>query len=211
MGTEAQLQIRRWLVSGQAAYGPTFTAMINPKSYKISRSIDLQKTDKEFQQGIGTLKLSEMIIDATGVVPPAQGMPAGVEEQLEILNGIMDMVDPGDDVVYPVVQVTWGELSYLGRAQSVTADYTLFAPDGLPLRATVGIVLSEYGPPGDSAAAAPASLGMQFQSTDAASLLDLCLQAYNSASMAASVARANGLTSLRNLPAGTPLFLPSKR
>jgi hypothetical protein len=146
-------------------------------------------------------------------VPAPDGMPASVEAQLAELQAIMTIRKEADAVVMPVVLVVWGTLYFIGRLETLSSKYTLFAPDGTPLRAKVTIKLAEYekGDRSGKEARTPQAMSRQLQLGAEVRLPELCFQAYKDTAMLELVARHNDLTSFRNVPAGTPITCPPKR
>ncbi len=46
----------------------------------------------------------------------------------------------------PVVKLSWGSESFTGVVESVNLTFVLFTPQGIPLRAKIGLTLKEYRP-----------------------------------------------------------------
>jgi len=212
MAEKQQLKITPWNAMQGKAQGQPFEAMINPTGYQLKRSTTLARDGGSDGKEVETLTLDELVLDGTGVVPAGPGTPLTVEQQVERLSLALRRVTVVGDVLYPVVQVLWGSLHYIGRVQSFTVKYTLFAPDGTPLRARLSIELLEYKK-GNDASRPPSPAGTiarQLQVTAGLRLPELCFEAYSDPGMAAAVARYNNLTSIRNVPAGMAIACPPK-
>jgi hypothetical protein len=123
------------------------------------------------------------------------------------LARLRDVITKAGDETYrsrPVVCVSWGPLQFLGRVKKVGVTYTLFAPTGVPLRATVKLefIGPDTPPAGDGRATTDKDgepLRKQLQ-VKADTLPQICFNAYADPGRDQSVARANALTSIRNLP-----------
>lgn len=213
MAEKQRLKIRRWDVDkNKPADGKAFEVMLNPSGYTIGRGVKLTAEGRPDGDGSETLTLEELVLDGTGVVPGPEGKLLSVEEQVADLQEIMTVRTEGTKVVVPVVLVVWGTLYYIGRVEDLKTRYTLFAPDGIPLRARVSITLAEFENADKSAKKERADREMSRQLPVEAGLRlpELCFQAYKSTAMLEHVARYNGLTSFRNVPAGTSIVCPPR-
>jgi hypothetical protein len=214
MAEKQRLKIRRWDVDkNKPADGKAFEVMLNPSGYTIGRGVKLTAEGRPDGDGSETLTLEELVLDGTGVVPGPEGKLLSVEEQVADLQEIMTVRTEGTKVVVPVVLVVWGTLYYIGRVESLKARYTLFAPDGIPLRARVSVTLAEHKGADKSGKETlqPRAMSKQLQLGAEVRLPELCFQAYKDTSMLELVARHNDLTSFRNVPAGTRIACPPKR
>jgi hypothetical protein len=213
MAEKERLKISRWdVANNKAAPGDPFQVMLNPSGYAINRGVVLTKDGKTNGRQRESLTLEELVLDGTGVVPAVAGMPLSVEAQLARLQQVMTVTLSGQEVVLPVVEVVWGTLYYIGRVEDLKTRYTLFAPDGIPLRARVSITLAEFEGADKSGKKERADREMSRQLPVEAGLRlpELCFQAYKSTAMLEYVARYNGLTSFRNVPAGTSIVCPPR-
>jgi hypothetical protein len=213
MAAKQPFKISSWDVdTDKVGSGTPFQAMINPTGYAIARTVRMTAQGKSDGRVGEALTLEDLVLDGTGVVPAPTGVPVDVEQQLADLLAVVQIAPSGEKMVYPVVELVWGSLYYLGRVTSLTTKYTLFAPDGTPLRARVSMKIEEYVPASAVASDKPAAATMtkQLQVGAGTRLPELCFAAYSDPGMAAAVARYNGLTSIRNVPAGTPINCPPK-
>jgi len=211
MAEKERFKISRWNIVAGKPSGAPFQAMLNPSGYEIARQARPSK------DGVGdgsieeTLKLEDLVLDGTGVVASGAGVPQGVEQQLADLLAIVQIKRIGQTTVYPMVQLVWGALYFVGRVRRVGTRFTLFAPDGTPLRARVSLSVEEYVPANNTKPAREtAAMGKQLQVDAGVRLPELCFAAYGDPGMAAALARYNNLTSMRNVPAGTTLATPPK-
>lgn len=214
MAEKEPFKISAWDVAArQVGAGTPFQAMINPAGYAIAREARLTKDGKSDGRVEETLTLDDLVLDGTGVVVPATGVPQSVEKQLADLLAIVQIQRNGQKVVYPVVQLVWGALYYVGRVKNISTRFTLFAPDGTPLRARVSLKIEEYRWANEAkpARAAQAAMSRQLTVDAGMRLPELCFAVYSDAGMAAAVARLNNLTSMRNVPAGATLACPARR
>jgi nucleoid-associated protein YgaU len=127
----------------------SINAFINPDSYSLSYAVNYEAS-KEKQNNAGTqiftgmgptgLEL-EMTLDGTGIVP----LPAGysnVEDYIKALKGIV--YDYHGTYHRPnYCKVAWNNLQFTGVCASFNLKYSLFQPDGTPIRATVKLSFKE--------------------------------------------------------------------
>lgn len=182
----------------------TFEAAINPVTYSVASEACFTDENKLLKEQAEKLELPALVLDGTGVVPAGDRDPLTVPQQLAMLRDAITA--PGDDTyrARPVVRVSWGPLQFVGRVKKIGVTYTLFAPTGVPLRATVK--LEFIGPDTPAASAGRATtdedgepLRKQLQ-VKADTLPQICFNAYADPGKNQTVARANALTSIRNLP-----------
>lgn len=202
-----KLRIARWDVENRKEGDRKLEVMFNPGEYTLNDVVDLSRTVSNKEPHPQQFTLPKIVFDGTGVVPTAAGTTATVEQWLSQLRAILQDPPENDKVVYPVVLVIWGALFFVGTLASMRVTYTLFAPDGTPLRASVAISLAKH------ADTAVQKLDKRDERVSARQLTvqgeirlpELCFQAYRDPELDKTLARKNGLTSIRNVPPGTKL------
>ena len=110
-----------------------------------------------------------------------------------------------------VVTVIWGTFNFQGRLSSLKLNYTLFKPDGSPLRAKVQLSFTGYIPVDKQNKKAQNSSPdlthiIEIKAGDTLPLL--CHQIYKDSSYHIEVARHNNLTSFREIKPGTRIYFP---
>lgn len=194
-----------------------FECLINPDT--LNRAIDITFTEQDVPPGTqdpeskfvrkkpDTINF-ELLIDGTGVVD-VTGPTA--ETQITKLREAVMSYDSKTHQISPV-NITWGTtLNFIGRLQNMSINYTMFAPDGKPLRAKVSLSFV-----GDT----PAKKDMSqrnINSPDLSHIIvikegdhlpDICEQIYGNPKLYLEIARINKLTNFRNLKAGMELLFP---
>ena len=116
--------------------------------------------------------------------------------------------------VPPLVQLSWGTIvSFPGFITSVQAKYTLFAPDGTPVRATCSVSMEEM--PGDPLGQNPTSGALSAHSVHTViagdSLASIAFREYGDPAMWRPLAAANGIDDPLRLRVGTTLMVPAAR
>lgn len=215
-----RLTITRCEVSRKKGAEPTdhkMEAMLNPASLSHSHSISYNPKAVQGQiavaskfSNINAEKLSfELVFDGTGAVP---GELVVVGEKIKELKKIVYAYN-GEAHEPNVVYLTWGELgSFVGRMTSLDVDYTLFKPSGVPLRAKVKLQFVSFMTALEANLRAHRSspdLTHEVLVRDGDTLPLLCHRIYGDSRHYLDVARANGLTTFRDLAPGTVLrFAP---
>ncbi|MBC3875296.1 CIS tube protein [Undibacterium flavidum] len=195
---------------------PQFTALINPPGYAHEYQIKYAKNQTLGQAGNESkfhasmpekLSLKELVLDGTGAIP---GTTQTVSEQVDALrNAIYTYVGTKNEA--PIVQVVWGSMLFYGRAEGLKIDYTMFRPNGEPLRAKVTLTFVEYKSTEELVKLEQQKITNQTQTLtvkDGDTIENLCDQVYQDDAYYAEVARLNGLTSLRPLKVGSTLIFP---
>lgn len=114
--------------------------------------------------------------------------------------------------VPPLVQLNWGTIvSFPGFITSVQAKYTLFAPDGTPIRATCSVSMEEM--PGDPLGQNPTSGALSAHAvhtvTAGDSLASIAFAEYGDPAMWRPLAEVNHVDDPIRLPVGTTLIVPA--
>lgn len=212
--------------------GDIFKAMLNPASYAHQLSISysggadskqrsvtqkpLGRTAVESRfASVNVEKVSfELVLDGTGVVKKDGTSVPNVKGEIEQLKEVVYRY-VGEKHEPSVVKLSWGELdSFYGRMDSMSVDYTLFKPSGLPLRAKVKLSFVSFMTQVEEALRAKRSspdLSHLVEVHDGDTLPLLCQRIYNDCSRYLEVARINGLANFRHLEPGTRLRFPPLR
>jgi hypothetical protein len=195
---------------------PEFQALINPAGYEHGLNIRYTKNQALGQAGTEAkynvtqaekLTLKALTLDGTGAVP---GAFVPVKTQVEQLRSAV-YAYVGTTHEAPIVQLVWGALIFYGRVESLKFDYTLFMPNGDPLRAKVTLNLVEYISQQEiikeSKQSSP-DLTHLIVVRAGDTLPLLCERIYRNPHYYLEVARINGLTAFRQLVPGTSLRFP---
>lgn len=203
--------------------GGPFQVFINPESYSHSYKIRYSDTRAQGSSGascdfnrIGTETVKfDLWFDGTGVVASklAGSKPStgdGITKQIQAFRKLIFRYN-GNVHSPNYLQLSWGKLVFKCRLTSLDINYTLFKPDGTPLRAKATV--SFVGYKDEKARALEAGKSSPDVSHDVTvkageTLPLLCYRIYGSSAFYPQVARANGLAGFRELPAGTRLHFP---
>lgn len=196
---------------------------INPEKYSHSYEICYNNVQTQGSPGgepifnrIPSDKVEfELVFDGTGVVPTMipgviPFLDDGITVQIEKLKLLMFTYNKNSHSPNFLV-LTWGKLLFKGRLESLSITYTLFKPDGTPLRARAHAVFVGFN---DEVALAlkanKSSPDMTHELVVKAgdTLPLMCYAVYGASAYYVEVARTNGLTDFRNIPVGTRLLFP---
>lgn len=200
-----------------------FTVFINPEKYSHNYKICWNDVQAQGSPGgspnfnkipSDTVKF-ELVFDGTGVVPTK--LPGVLPFTSD---GIVEQIDAFKKLVFNYngnihspnfLKLSWGTLLFKCRLQSLEVAYTLFKPDGTPLRARANATFIGYNDETELALAAKKSSPdvTHVVTVKAGETLPLlCYRIYGSSALYTQVARVNGLVDFRAIPSGTQLVFP---
>jgi len=198
-----------------------FTVWINPQSY--SRKTNISYNDRQAQGSSGPSpefnrvaaeEMSfELIFDATGVVPPANGEASytnGVADAISQLTNLAATLN-GDIHSPNYLILAWAQLQFQCVLTSMDVNYTLFRPDGTPLRAKVSVSFQSYTSESQLAKAANTTspdLTHVVTVRQGDTLPLLCYNIYGDSSYYYRVSQFNNLLDFRTLAPGSQLLFP---
>ena len=202
---------------------PPYSVMINPEEYVHKYSIlhndanaaGANGTSQEFNR-MGPETVSFTIwFDRTGVVPgfPRIGGNTNLALQIKQFKALIFNYQ-GETHGPNYLILTWGTLLFRCLLTSLDLTYTMFRPDGNPIRAKCVVSFQSYTAPTELAEKA------QNESADMSHLVSvkagdtlplLCHRVYGTSVHYAAVARVNGLTGFRRLRPGMQLLFPPLR
>jgi hypothetical protein len=196
--------------------GSPYSVMINPDAIKWQRSVEYNE-----QQAANTSSASQkykstpsdkvnfdIVIDCTGIVDAKRTDMATEIQALETIvftyNGQIHRPN--------FVKIQWGkDITFKGVLTSFDISYSLFKPDGSPLRAKISLSFSQYiSPQTVQELDKPQSPDVSHLVTVTAgmTLPQLCQQVWHNEAYYIQVARFNDLNKFRNLEGGKKLLFP---
>ena len=203
--------------------GLAYITMFNPKEYtrnfKINKNTAVS-TDGKPQNAGSTKEQPEFTltftIDSTGATDSLiAGIPFVNDVTLNIqwfLKVCFDQTEGGVKTANPL-KIIWGSMLIHAELISAEVKYTLFRPDGTPIRAIVTAKFEETGYNANFALAAgivgaAGDLTKKLVVKKGDTLPKLAQDVYGSADMFLELAKANGLDNFRNLKPGTEITFP---
>jgi len=191
-----------------------YQVQINPEKYshkfranlKNSKPMDSAGTVVKFATQAPQDLDFNFTLDATGAVP-------GVKSVANEIKKLRDVVyDYHGKIHSPYyLKVIWGGLAFRCRLVSMNLDYTLFSPDGKPLRAKVALTFRQHLTPADLELLADkksADLTHSDVVTAGTTLPLMAYRVYDRSDLYVDVARANDLNDLMHLTEGASLRFP---
>ncbi|MBF0383844.1 MAG: LysM peptidoglycan-binding domain-containing protein [Magnetococcales bacterium] len=203
--------------------GDPFTAYINPDKYSHTYKIKYNETQAQGSSG-GSPDYNktppdkmnfELVFDGTGVLPM---QVAGSNSNSE--SGIAKQIKTFKELVFSYngnihspnyLMLSWGTMLFKCRLTSLSISYTLFKPDGTPLRAKASLDFIGYTDEItlEQKARSNSPDLTHVRTVTAGDLLPLmCHRIYGSSRHYMDVARYNDLDSFRDLVPGTVIYFP---
>ena len=191
------------------------TVKINPASYSHTHKVNYNNTTSEGAPG-APLKFKgippesvsfEIYFDATGAI---EDSTIPVLDQIDELKKIC--FDYNGDIHEPnYLILSWGSLVFKCKLTSLDINYTLFKPNGTPLRAKTSVKFEEANSANMIAREADEKspdLTHRQIIKEGDTLPLICYNVYGDCSYYLEVAKANKIVNFRNLVPGTALYLP---
>lgn len=202
-----------------------FTIPINPESFTKNYKIELDQqrghgnhgTDPRFKSTVPEQLRLDFVLDGTETMqgytyPVADGVE--LKEVKDQLNAFLAAVyDFKDEIHRPrFLKLFWGEdMRFPCILSNLDINYTLFHPDGSPLRVKISATFLNYlAQIARTARERKRSPDLtHYRKGTAGDRLDLLTyKIYNDSKYFLQVGKANGLTSVRNLKPGIDLYFP---
>ena len=187
---------------------------VNPSNYKRNVSIEYNEEQEQGTQGnnpsYSRTPPEEMqfdfVFDNTGVLPGSRK----VDVQIAAFKELAYSVD-GDIHRPNFLKILWGSLSFNCILKALTINYTLFKPDGTPVRAMLNTtflnVVEEERRAVEQGNNSPDLTHIRY-SKEGDTLALLTYNIYKDASLFPQVAKFNGFTNLRKLKPNTRIVFP---
>lgn len=196
---------------------------INPEQYTHSYRILYNDTQAqgsaagspEYNKTPADVVTFQLVFDGTGVVPSSlpgiipylqDGISKQIDEFLQLA------FDYDGDIHSPnFIQLSWGTLIFNCRLSTLKIAYTLFKPDGTPLRAKADVTFVEYRNEQEIAKeenklSPDLTRVVTVRAGDTLPLL--CYGIYGSSLYYTEVARVNGMSGFRGLIPGEKILFP---
>ncbi|MEO1261782.1 MAG: hypothetical protein AAFZ15_23460 [Bacteroidota bacterium] len=194
----------------------TYTVMINPEKYTQNSSVEYSTEQGQGAPGT-TIKYKKttpqtisfvLVFDGTGVVSSKR---TDLVEEIDQFKKLV--YDYNGEIHSPnYLELKWGAgLSFECKLTSMSTDYTLFRPDGKPLRAKVTVNFKGYKDPQMiEAEADKSSPDLTHLVTVVAgdTLPGLSYKIYGDTGYYLQVARFNNINNFRNIKPGTVIQFP---
>ena len=211
-----KLTITAYDSASYVSKGKECQIQINPESYsrkhktKYDNKVALGASGASLEfQGMSPETISfDIYFDSTGAIKDST---SSVDDQISTLKEVC--YEYQDEIHEPnYLIISWGSLVFKCKLTSLDLTYSLFQPDGTPLRAKVSVSFEEALDESEiSKKANPKSpdLSHHVMVRQGDTLPLICHKIYGDSRYFQEVARYNKLTSYRNLKVGSIINLPS--
>lgn len=200
----------------QTVFKKPYSVMINPDSLKWTRNNEYDSTSapnksspSQTYNSTPSDKLSfDIVIDCTGIVDAKR---TNMFTEISALENIVYKYN-GKIHRPNYVKIQWGKnINFKGVLTSFDTSYTLFRPDGSPLRAKISLAFSMYISPStvvkDDNQKSP-DITHQVTVVEGITLPQLCQDTWDNNLYYVQVARFNNLNKFRNLKGIDTLVFP---
>lgn len=200
----------------RSPFGQAFEAYFNPASYSVgyeskycgSEALGATDSEMRFIRLPGRTYTFTLEIDGTGASGPKVSVPAEVTKFMAATYQYQ-----GKKKRPPFLILSWGTMLAKCVLTSVSVEYTLFAPNGVPLRARLNTSFKTV-----NAKAITDAIKDKFKDNttvaaiaeEGKTLSGMVQEAYGSPAHIIAVAAANGLSNIKKLPAGLQMIFPPK-
>ncbi|MDC0713314.1 hypothetical protein POL68_32930 [Stigmatella sp. ncwal1] len=215
MSLPTKLVIKAYKTPDFSGEAGAYTVRVNPEKYSQSFEV---RYNEEGSAGSMNVPLTfdhmlpsrlrfELLFDVTGALPNS------ATDLAEEINSFLSVVYNYQGSIHEpyYLKLYWGSLVFGARLMDLQLQYTLFRPDGSPLRARAEVSFASFVDPKTMAKQEnkqSADLTHVVTVREGDSLPLLCQRIYGDATCYPWVARANGLTHFQRLRAGTRLVFP---
>jgi len=191
---------------------PVIPLRFNPTEYQLQKGNNfaeipipgLETPPIQFVRGASEKLSVDVLVDTSDTL--ADVRKAYVNALRELMNLNRELHAP------PIVRFTWDTEVFRGVLESLNVTYTLFMPDGIPLRAKLSITMKEYRPVDIQIRENPTA-SPDFNKTWAVqrgdTLSGIAFAVYHDASVWREIASYNQIQDPRSLSPGQTLQLPS--
>jgi Contractile injection system tube protein len=213
-GNLSKLQIISYKDDRFQEQDKSISVPVNPDKYSRSIKVEYNQEQEQGTQGNNPpfnrtppeeLQF-EFLFDGTGVVPGSKDIQAGIEEFKKTVYKI-----EGDIHRPNFLKLIWGDLSFNCVLKELKIDFTLFKPDGTPLRAMVNAtfmqVVDEKRRSAEQGKNSPDLTHIRYVK-EGDTLPYMSYKIYGDASYYIQVAKYNGLKNFRNIRPNMKIVFP---
>lgn len=193
---------------------PIIPLHFNPTEYQLQKTNNfaeipipgLESPPIQFVRGTSEKLVADLVVDTSDTL----------EDVREIYtDGLRDLMRINAELhAPPIVRLTWDTQVFKGVVESLNITFTLFKPDGIPIRAKLNLTLKEYRPVDVQVKESPKSspdVEKRHIVRRGDSLASIASMAYGDGSKWREIARSNGIQDPRRLDPGLELVVPRLR
>lgn len=214
-GTLTPMTITSYTDASFSAMDTEYTCFVNPDQITFNYKIKSTRQETPGKKA-NTLKFVgvepesisfDIMFDTTGVIPGSTGdVYAQITEFRELTYDYKGTIHRPN-----YLKLTWGSIIFKGVLTTLNVTYTLFSPQGVPLRAKASVTFEETMDPatiartGDNQSPDMTHLRVVLEGD---TLPLMCYKIYGDPSLYLEVARVNGLDHFTDLVPGMRIEFP---
>ncbi len=193
---------------------PIIPLCFNPTEYQLQRSNNysestlagLETPPIQFVRGSCEKLTTDFLVDTSDTLE---------DVRIRYVNKVRDLMNINRELhAPPIVRFIWGAQIFKGVLESLNVTYTLFTPEGVPLRARLNVSLKEYRTAEEQSKERPTS-SPDFEKSYVVrrgdTLSSIAAAVYRDAGLWREIAKANEIFDPRVLAPGLVLTLPRLR
>lgn len=198
------------VLDGEGTPTEEIPVLFNPTEYSVDKSVTygeqalpgLSTPVTQFVSGEAETLSMELFFDTY-----EEGID--VREHTDRIDALLEV--DGDLHAPPVCTFAWGSLTFTSVVERANVRFTMFLPDGIPVRARADVTFREYTSPTEQKASEPrgsADTTKVRTVTESDTLWLIASREYGDPEMWRPIAEANGIENPRTLRAGRELVIP---
>jgi hypothetical protein len=202
------------IVAPQGAQGSPIPVCFNPTELQLQKANNfaeigipgLETPPIQFIRGTSEKLTAELLVDTSDTLED-------VRERY--VNKLRKLLDINSELhAPPIVRFVWDKEIFKGVLESLNVTYTLFTPQGVPLRAKLSVTLKEYRPVEIQVKERPRNspdVEKNWVVRRGDTLSGIAAAVYRDPGLWREIARANGIADPRTLAPGRVLLVPRLR
>ncbi|MDJ0653690.1 MAG: LysM peptidoglycan-binding domain-containing protein [Xanthomonadales bacterium] len=193
---------------------PVIPLKFNPTEYQLQKTNNfaeipipgLESPPIQFVRGASEKLIAELLADTSDTLE---------DVRKKYTDGLRDLMRINTDLhAPPIVRLTWDDQVFKGVVESLNITFTLFTPDGIPIRAKLNLTLKEYRPVEVQVKDTPKSspdVDKRYTVRRGDSLASVSAMAYADPEQWREIAEENDIVDPRSLEPGQVLRIPRLR
>jgi hypothetical protein len=199
--------------------GDKITVLFNPNQYQVSESNQFAEVaipgvgapPLQFVRGTARTLSMQLFFDTYDPMDPDKVKPGS--DVREYTGEIIKLLEVDSDLHSPpICRFSWASFAFVGVLEKADQRFTLFLPDGTPVRATVDVTFKELGQQQEKQAAGKlrsADFAKRYAVRRGDTLSNIAAEEYGDPGLWRPIAEENGLDSPLDIEPGQVLVIPA--